>query len=269
MEEVRKRHENSPEPQNWLTTYADLMSLLLCFFVLLFAFSTLDMARFKDVIMSVKGAFGILEGGLAVFDANQLPVNSGHVQQDYPTDRGLQIAQVASRISALLEEKGIDGRVEIVPDYRRGVVIRFRDAVLFDFAKADIKPESEELLQAIADILRELPYEIMIEGHTDNVPVKPNSEFESNWDLSTRRAVRVLSYLIEEAGVGPPERLSAAGYGEYRPVAANDTEQNRAQNRRVDIVILVPPDTGEQPVPEVQTQAAVEGGQGMDEVILR
>jgi chemotaxis protein MotB len=236
----RRGAEESTNTEAWLTTYSDLMSLLLCFFVLLFAFSAIDVVKFQEVIISMRGALGILEGGPAVLNANQLPVPSNPIQQDLPTGRSHQIAQVAQKVSALLQEKGIAGEVEVAADYRRGVVIRFRDAVLFDFAKADIRPDSRDLLMGIADILKELPNEVVIEGHTDNIPVIRNSEFESNWDLSTKRSVRVLSFLIESAGVGPPERLSASGYGEYRPLVANDSEHNRAQNRRVDIVLLVP-----------------------------
>lgn len=266
---MRKREsEESSGSGNWMTTYSDLMSLLLCFFVLLFAYSSLDTAKFREVISSLRGALGILDSGPALLNENQLPIHSNPVQQDYPTDRSLQITRVANRISALLEENGIDERVEVAIDYRRGVVIRFRDAVLFDFAKAEIRPESEAFLDRIASILRELPNDLIIEGHTDNIPVKPNSEFDSNWDLSTQRAVRVLSYLLETAGVGPPERLSASGYGEYRPIVANDSELNRAQNRRVDIVVLIPPDSGEEALPEIPAQAAVEAGQAMDEVVM-
>ena len=127
---------------------------------------------------------------------------------------------------------------------------------LFDFAKAEIKPDPGAA-QQVAEILSALPNEVVIEGHTDNIPVKPNSEFDSNWDLSTKRSIRVLEYFIESAGVGPPERLSASGYGEYRPVAANDTEENRALNRRVDIVLLVADDTGL--YPQIPAQSAASG----------
>jgi chemotaxis protein MotB len=243
---MRKRGADD-EAQNteaWMTTYADMMSLLLCFFVLLFAYSAIDAHKFREVVQSLRGALGILDSGPSLLNVNQLPAPSNPTQQDLPTDRSRRISEAVQQVRMLLEGKGLDDRVELVTDYRRGVVIRFRDAVLFDFAKAEIKPESEALLDKVAEILTELPNEVVIEGHTDNIPVKPNSEFESNWDLSTKRSIRVLEYFIESAGVGPPERLSASGYGEYRPVAANDSEENRAQNRRVDIVLLVPDDSG-------------------------
>jgi chemotaxis protein MotB len=212
--------------------------------VLLFAYSAIDAHKFREVVMSLRGALGILDSGPALLHENQLPAPSNPIQQDLPTDRSRRISEAVQQVKMLLEDKGLDDRVELVTDYRRGVVIRFKDAVLFDFAKAEIKPESEVLLDKVAEILNELPNEVVIEGHTDNIPVKPNSEFESNWDLSTKRSISVLEYFIESAGVGPPERLSASGYGEYRPVVANNSEENRAQNRRVDIVLLVSDDPG-------------------------
>lgn len=260
---MRKRDSEEPtNSEGWLTTYSDLMSLLLCFFVLLFAYSSIDTAKFREVIASLRGALGILDGGPALLNANQLPVPSNPVQQDLPTDRSLQIAEIARKVTSLLQDKGIAGDVEVAADYRRGVVIRFRDAVLFDFAKADIRPESGTLLMRIAEILRELPNEVVIEGHTDNIPVIPNSEFDSNWDLSTKRSVRVLSFLIESAGMGAPERFSASGYGEYRPLVANDSEYNRAQNRRVDIVLLVP-DPDQSGARDVSAQAVAAGDQDL------
>lgn len=256
---MRKRggEDRASNTEGWMTTYADMMSLLLCFFVLLFAYSAIDAHKFKEVAMSLRGALGILDSGPSLLNANQLPAPSNPIQQDLPTDRSRRITETVQKVRMLLLDKGLDDRVELVTDYRRGVVIRFRDAVLFDFAKAEIKPESEVLLDNVAEILSALPNEVVIEGHTDNIPVKPNSEFDSNWDLSTKRSIRVLEYFIESAGVGPPERLSASGYGEYRPVAANDTEENRALNRRVDIVLLVADDTGL--YPQIPAQSAASG----------
>ena len=215
-----------------MTTYADMMSLLLCFFVLLFAYSAIDAHKFKEVAMSLRGALGILDSGPSLLNANQLPAPSNPIQQDLPTDRSRRITETVQKVRMLLLDKGLDDRVELVTDYRRGVVIRFKDAVLFDFAKAEIKPESEVLLDNVAEILNALPNEVVIEGHTDNIPVKPNSEL-TRTGTCRRSGLSVLEYFIESAGVGPPERLSASGYGEYRPVAANDTEENRALNRRV------------------------------------
>lgn len=256
---MRKRSagDDGQNTEAWMTTYADMMSLLLCFFVLLFAYSAIDAHKFREVVMSLRGALGILDSGPSLLHENQLPAPSNPVQQDLPKDRSRRITEAVQQVRMLLEDRGIVDRVEVVADYRRGVVIRFKDAVLFDFAKTEIKPDAEVLLNKVAEILTVLPNEVVIEGHTDNIPVRPNSEFESNWDLSTKRSIRVLEYFIEKAGVGPPERLSASGYGEYRPIAANNSEANRAQNRRVDIVLLVSDDPGLSP--EIPAQSVMSG----------
>ncbi|MFS8572384.1 MAG: OmpA family protein [Clostridia bacterium] len=126
--------------------------------------------------------------------------------------------------------------VVAIESTERGIVIHFTDRVLFDTGRAEIKPEAREVLQAVAVELAKLPHHIRVEGHTDNVPIH-NERFPSNWELSTARAVTVLRFLIQVGGLDPG-RLSAVGYGEYRPIASNDTPEGRARNRRVDIVLL-------------------------------
>ena len=246
----RKGKDEGQGTEGWLTTYGDLMTLLLCFFVLLFAYSSIDSVKFQEVILSLRGALGIMDSGPSLLHESVLPAPSARTQMDIPTDRRTRISQLVTRVAALLEARGIEGVVGVRED-TRGVVIRFRDAVLFDFARHDVKASARPLLDDIAEILAELEYEILIEGHTDDIPTRPGSIYESNWDLSTRRAVQVLSYFLEESGLAPPERFAAAGYGEYRPIVENDTEGNRALNRRVDIVLLVPDRYDPEP-PEVQ-----------------
>ena len=118
----------------------------------------------------------------------------------------------------------------------RGVVIHFTDRVLFDTGRAELKAGARGILQSLAAELDKLPHSVRVEGHTDNVPIH-NSLYPSNWELSTARAVGVVRFLIESGGMDPG-RLSAVGYGEYRPIASNQTDEGRARNRRVDIVLL-------------------------------
>ena len=118
----------------------------------------------------------------------------------------------------------------------RGVVIRLNDTMLFDQGSAIIKSEALSTLESISEKLREFDNPILIEGHTDSTPIK-NEKYPSNWELSTARATNIISYLVEKQNF-PPNRLSAVGYGEYMPVADNNTPQNKAKNRRVDIIIL-------------------------------
>ncbi|HHV17302.1 MAG TPA: OmpA family protein, partial [Thermoanaerobacterales bacterium] len=134
----------------------------------------------------------------------------------------------------IIDENNLGG-IQVNLD-ERGLLIRFVEGVLFDSGKANIKNDARAILDKLAPLLIESHRQIRIEGHTDNLPINTR-EFPSNWELSTARAVNVIKYMIEEHNFSP-YILSAAGYGEYRPVAPNDSVKNRALNRRVDIIIL-------------------------------
>jgi chemotaxis protein MotB len=134
-----------------------------------------------------------------------------------------------------MEVEGLSTAVTVQHE-ERGLVVRFADQVFFDLGKADLKPEALAILNKIGPILKDIPNPIRIEGHTDNLPIK-TAQFPSNWELSVHRATSVIRYMVEELDFDPT-KLSAAGYGEYRPVRPNDSAENRAMNRRVDIVIM-------------------------------
>lgn len=226
MRRRRKRDEGS-SGGTWLTTYADMMTLLLSFFVLLFAFSSIDAGNFQAIVRSLQQGFGILQSGTSIIGDDIAMVSPG--------DLGLQqLNSIFDRLATYLDSEAIPG-VSLEMD-ERGVTIRFADQVFFDLGKADLKPEARRILDSVAPTLKDLPNPIRVEGHTDNLPIN-NVEFASNWELSVRRATNVVRYLIEEKGFDP-ENLSAAGYAEYRPLRPNDTPDNRALNRRVDIVIM-------------------------------
>ena len=226
MRRRRKRDEGS-SGGTWLTTYADMVTLLLSFFVLLFAFSSIDAGNFQAIVRSLQQGFGILQSGTSIIGDDIAMVSPG--------DLGLQqLNSIFDRLATYLDSEAIPG-VSLEMD-ERGVTIRFADQVFFDLGKADLKPEARRILDSVAPTLKDLPNPIRVEGHTDNLPIN-NVEFASNWELSVRRATNVVRYLIEEKGFDP-ENLSAAGYAEYRPLRPNDTPANRALNRRVDIVIM-------------------------------
>jgi len=128
-------------------------------------------------------------------------------------------------------------KITVLSD-ERGIVIRIMDRAFFDPGRAELKETAKKALMKIAPIIKAADNQIRIEGHTDNVPIS-TSEFKSNWELSVRRATEVVRHLIEKYDF-PPERISASGYAEYRPVASNDTEQDRALNRRIEIILLRP-----------------------------
>lgn len=223
----RRRKDEDLQGGTWLTTYADMVTLLLCFFVLLFAFSEVDAGPFQSIIRSLQRGLGILQGGTNVIGQDAAVIAPGDLA-------GRQLNEIFDRLAAYLEQQAIPG-ISLDMD-ERGVTIRFADQVFFDLGKADLKPEAIRILDNIAPLLRDLPNPIRVEGHTDNWPIR-TAQFPSNWELSVHRATNVVRYLIEEKGFDP-QKLSAVGYAEYRPLRPNDTAENRALNRRVDIVIM-------------------------------
>lgn len=222
----KSRGEEEKTASTWLATYGDMVSLLLCFFILLYSFSSVDSQKFKQVVISLQEALGgILMGGGAITDG----IDAGGSEVEIA-----QMEDVLAEIQQYIEENGLQGAV--VAEYEeRGVVIRFMDTVLFDLAKANLKPDSVHILDKLAQVLLKVPNQVAIEGHTDNLPIQ-TAEFPSNWWLSTARANRVAEYLISGHDVAP-ERVSVVGYGEFRPLQPNTSAANRAKNRRVEILI--------------------------------
>ncbi|MCK8823543.1 OmpA family protein [Fuchsiella alkaliacetigena] len=215
---------------NWLVTYADMMTLLLAFFVLLFSFSTIDEHQFEAVMDALRGRLGILEGGKTISDAEL--ITAGVMDQEVGMH---DLYNIEQSISQYVAEEGLEDQVDVeMTD--RGLMIRFTGKVLFDLGRAEIREEAFPVLGELAELVAEIPNQIMVEGHTDNLPIS-TERFPSNWELSTARATNVVRYFIEEQGL-EATKLSAAGYSEYRPIAPNDTAENRAQNRRVDVIVL-------------------------------
>lgn len=225
----------SPSISEWMTTYSDLVTLLLCFFVLLFSFSVIDAKKFEAIIRSFQGSLGILDSGKTI-DEDQ------YISQALQSNRLLREQQEAESMEWLyrqldeyIQQNNLEGTVVLGVE-ERGLLIRFKDQVLFDSGKAVIRKDGEPIVQSIGEILKQNDRAIRVEGHTDNVPMH-SLLYPSNWELSTARAVNVVKYFIEKVGIAP-KRLSAAGYSEYHPIADNDTAENRQKNRRVDVVIL-------------------------------
>lgn len=224
----RRQKEESSNTGSWLTTYSDMVTLLLSFFVLLFAFSSVDEGKFSSIINAFQNYLGVLTEGQSVLDS------PGPLPYDYSDMGQRQLFELWEQMSEYIEEQGIEG-VELQLE-ERGLIVRFAEQVFFDLGQAVLKPEALQILSNIAGQLKELPNPLRVEGHTDDWPIR-TSTFPSNWELSMYRATNVVRYLIEEEGFDP-QKLSVAGYSEYRPIRPNDTAQNRALNRRVDIVIL-------------------------------
>lgn len=235
----RSQEESKAGAPEWMTTYGDMVTLLLCFFVLLFSFSEIDAQKFQAIIQSFQGSLGILDAGRAIEPSEYIIDALNHELTTNQLQELEDFKKLEERLQHYLEENNLNADV-LVNLETRGLVLRFQDNILFQPGRAEIKEEFKAILAAIAEFLKEPEFQtknVRIEGHTDTVPVKYNDKYETNWELSVARASNVVRYLIEEMKL-EPSRFSASGYSEYHPIAPNDTDENKAKNRRVDIVIL-------------------------------
>lgn len=225
-----RKKSNNEEPHNtdrWLLTYADLITLLLGLFVILYAMSKIDAERYTKIVMAMSGVFGSSD---KVFTGSKFDV-----REPLLSEIEIEKKLIQGEINAVLESSVKSGLVSV--NYNeRGITVHLMEELLFETGKAEIKNNSLAVLDSLAEILRTLPNEIRVEGHTDNVPIN-TARFPSNWHLSVERAVATAYYLITRHKL-TAEKISVAGYSEYHPIAPNDTPANRARNRRVDIVIV-------------------------------
>ena len=224
--------DNEPGSPAWMTTFGDMMTLLLVFFVLLYSFSSMDVEKFRGFISALQSQLGVLDGGQTITPNPN--IDAGTLGEDY-AQAPQNIQQIMRELDNYIESNGLGERVN-VENKRKGLVISLTGEILYELGRAEIREQGREILAIISDILKDIPNDIMIEGHTDNLPIRTD-EFPSNWELSTARAVNVIKFLIEERDFDPA-RLSAAGYSEYRPAAENNTAAGRAENRRVEVVVL-------------------------------
>ena len=227
----KKPKEQPPGAPLWMTTFSDLTTLLMCFFVLLFALSTVSTEKYEQVAVSLKSVFsgspGIMYGGVNPL-GEEMPF-------DLSSPINIEFQDVYSEIEAMLAEEGVGVAVEIFQE-ERGLIISFKEKIFFDIGSAQLRPEARNLLSRVGRVLAADDHDIRVEGHTCDLPIQSKT-FPSNWELSTSRATNVTRFLIEEVGINPG-RLGATGYAEFRPIAVNDSEENRVRNRRVDILLL-------------------------------
>ena len=234
--------------ERWLVSYADFITLLFAFFVVLYAFAKEDQRKQVAVRESVDKAFrslGVLaeknkpgkEGGAPPpIGSPNIPL-SAVVNDDVQTPG--KVRDDLEHVKRELEQKlapELASHAVSMQMERDGLVISLREAGFFNSGSATPKPDTLPTLREIAGSLSHTPYDMRVEGHTDNVPIH-TSEFDSNWELSSTRATRIARLFLMLGSI-PPERVSAAGYAEYHPVAGNDTAEGRAQNRRVDLVVM-------------------------------
>lgn len=212
----------------WLLTYADMITLLLALFIILFSISTINKVKLQRLVRDLGGGFNSQ-------DAINNPPN-GMTTSATKDDLQAMQAQLQSYIQSQSLQKSVQTKITRDGKKRELVITLLSDKQLFDSGKADLKPFTKKILDEVYRQLKTRPNEVRVEGNTDNVPIS-NDQFPSNWELSSARATGVARYFVEDDGLSP-RRISALGYGEYRPRVANDTDAHRAQNRRVDVVIL-------------------------------
>ncbi|MGO0985374.1 flagellar motor protein MotB [Clostridioides difficile] len=226
--------EKEENNERWLLTYSDLITLLMIFFVIMYSMSNVDAEKYKQLSQSLNSTFGgssgVIEGGQSKMEPVVDPNNNNLDSLQNP-----EVKEVAENIQNYLNESGLSNSVSLKAQ-DRGLVISLKDTILFDTGKAVIINDSRDKIIKIGKMLNEMNSYIRVEGHTDNLSIK-NSEFKSNWDLSVMRATNVVQLLIDSAGIAP-NKLSAVGYGEFRPIADNSSPEGKSKNRRVDIVLV-------------------------------
>jgi chemotaxis protein MotB len=231
----------------WIVTFADLMSLLLCFFVLLLSFSEMDRQKYREVAGSMANAFGVQrkekvyespKGTKIIaraFDRDKLATRDKE-EIGKEREKKEKKEETAKKMEAEIESKAreLKDMIEIEPG-KHEMVIRLMGESAFDSGEARVRLEMRPLLKKIASILKGTSGEIVIAGHTDNIPVS-GGKFRSNLQLSIERAARVTELLLAQEPIAP-ERISAVGFGKFRPLESNDTAAGRKRNRRVEIII--------------------------------
>lgn len=216
----------------WVLTYGDLVTLLLAFFIVIYAISTTDPHKYQQVVISIKRGFGIkLEGGTSLIAGSGM---GGEKLLPFPdTNTALQ-----ETLSESLEQEILEGTVEVVQT-EKGILLRLREEMFFELGRAGLTEQSKRILDKVAPALTQIPNAIEVEGHTDSLPIH-SPHFPSNWELSAARATAVIRYLVEDYGVSPL-RLAARGFGEFKPLVPNDPVRGTPKNRRVEIYILGQP----------------------------
>lgn len=229
----KKKHEEEEHEnhERWLLSYADFITLLMIFFIIMYAMSNLDKGKYEQLTVALNEAMG--DGSAIADSGTKAGGDPGTGLTEYE-----KLEQLKKNIDKYLKDSPLSNSVSTTIE-KRGLVLSFGDAVFFDSGKADIKPEQVDKFTKIGKIINQSIASdsyIRIEGHTDSVPMN-GYFYKSNWDLSVMRASNVAQILINQAGI-KGDKVSATGYGEFRPKADNSTDKGKSLNRRVDILIM-------------------------------
>lgn len=229
MASKEPEEDGRPSAPFWMTTYGDMVTLLLTFFILMFAMSSINEAKFLKAAQSLGEALGMLEMNVSVIGEASPATGTEGTQDTY-----MEIVETMEQIAEIFQQGAIEDAATVEVTGPGEVLIRMGDEVLFDPGRAQIKTAAVILLQDIGKSIHGRTETVYIEGHTDNVPIS-TPEFPTNWELSAARAASVVRYL-QLQGI-PPDQLAAVGRGEHKPIAENDNPEGRAKNRRVEMYI--------------------------------
>ncbi len=242
MRRRRRKHRSRINPDRWLVSYADFITLLFAFFVVMYATSQVDKEKASQLAVAIKVAFQQLGADPSSADQARMEIQKSVSRDESAVTPSPLTKEENPDLAGLRQEM----ELALAPEISRGevalrggpdgLVISLREVGFFDSGSAGVKAGSQQAFSRIASLLSQHKYNIRIEGYTDTVPIH-NSQFTSNWELSTARSTEMIQLLIVKYGFAP-ERLSASGYGEYHPIASNNTAAGRELNRRVDLVIL-------------------------------
>lgn len=235
--------------ETWLIPYSDLLTLLLALFIVLFASSQIDQKKFDQISDSLNAAFSGGDGFFmqSIFpgrehDANknkndeyENPGSEQSAEEQFEQETA-DLQELQRQVDQYIADNGLSGQLQTGLNHDQLKII-ISDKALFDSGSAEVRPEARKIAMTISELLEQFPgFEIVVSGHTDNQPIH-NAEFANNWELSTQRALNFMQILLMNKALDPA-RFSAVGYGEYRPVASNDTPEGRALNRRVEVSVL-------------------------------
>jgi chemotaxis protein MotB len=243
----KHKHEDEHMDESWLVPYADLLTLVLALFIVLFAMSSVDAQKFQQMARAFNSTF---TGGTGVLEypsptpngeMEQLDVQKDQTPQEDAEEALKQIEQqklkeIQDKINTYIKNNKLETKLKTTLT-DEGLLITILNDIFFDSGKADIRNKDKQLAMEISELLvMNTPRNIIVSGHTDNIPIK-NSDYDSNWHLSVMRAVNFMKILIDNENLDP-KVFSAKGFGEYNPVASNDTKEGRQKNRRVEVLIL-------------------------------
>jgi chemotaxis protein MotB len=258
---MKRKQQAHVNHERWLVSYADFITLLFAFFVVLYSSAQVDKRKAGRLALAIQVAFqelGVFQTSntkIPINDDEAIPFEKVQVVENVKKDADLKqiVSPMKGALSSATESQSLQEAQEAIqkaldPEIQRrevsmsmrreGLVVSLKEMGFFDSGSASIRPGSLDAIARLAAVLKQRPEFLRVEGHTDNIPIH-TARFATNWELSTTRATELIQLLITKYGI-PPSHLSAAGYGEFHPVASNGTPDGRAQNRRLDVVILAP-----------------------------